>query len=658
MCGIAGVIVKNPEEDYHLPHLLPSMAKAISHRGPDDEGFIIFQNEGTFSQLSGIDTTKNITNKLNLKPIAEAKTGDVGFAHRRLSIIATGDEGYQPMSYLNQRYWIVFNGEIYNYQEIRKRLTKKGYQFQTQSDTEVLLALYDEKADMMVDELEGMWAFAIYDRQEKFLFASRDRIGLKPFYYLDLPDVIAFASEQKAIVQLPFYERRMNRRAAFDYLVNSTLEKEPNGLFDKIMELPPSSNFSFNFNTGFTKVWTYYFLVYKPELGTFDEERLRTHGKKVRKLMIESVREHLTSEVPVAASLSGGLDSSSIVTIIDHLMKEQAFPQIGKKQKVFTVSFPGSKSDESHWAKLVVDQVNADWVKVTPTSKGFMDNLETLVRTQDIPFLGVNTYSHFALMEAMKKEGIKVTLDGQGADEIFGGYASYFITFMRDLANSGGFNNWLFNYVGANSSFGNKSMLIRAFLRFQYSKLASKMSGSAIRQADVLEYRYIRNEFWDRYSKKMIEEPFHKILNAHLHSDYTGPVLKTMLRNTDRNSMYFGLESRAPFADNKELSEYLFKQGGIYKIRYARGKLLLRAAMGDTLPEKILYRKDKMGFVAPQQEWIKANASELHDYITPAIKDIIDYKMLSNDWKKVSASGNPKVWRIINLAIWRHLYKV
>jgi asparagine synthase (glutamine-hydrolysing) len=658
MCGIAGLLIKNPEENYQLPQLLPTMAKAISHRGPDDEGFIIFQPEGSYQQYAGPDTTSATRNRLQLKSISEAKNGMVGFAHRRLSIIAAGEGGYQPMSYHNGRYWIVYNGEIYNYKELRAGLVKKGYKFLTESDTEVLLALYQEMGDIMVDVLEGMWAFAIYDTEAQSMFASRDRVGLKPFYYLNQPDILAFASEQKALVQLPFYERRLNRRAAFDYLVNSTLERDPNGLFDKIMELPPASNLTFNFKTGFTKVYSYYFLAYKPDLGTYEEDRLKTHSRKVRKLLNESVKSHLVSEVPVAASLSGGLDSSSIVTIIDQLMKEEAYPQIGNRQKVFTITFPGSKTDEAHWAKHVVDQVGADWHQITPTSKGFMDNLENLVRTQDIPFLGVNTYSHFALMEAMKKEGIKVTLDGQGADEIFGGYSSYFVTFMRDLANSGGFGNWFYNFLGANSSFGSRTALLKAYAKFQYSVLSSKVSGAAVRQTDVREYRYLRDEFWDRYAKKMAELPQPKILNAHLHSDFTGTTLKTMLRNTDRNSMYFGLESRAPFADHKELVEYLFKQGGIYKIRYARGKLLLRAAMGETLPEKILYRKDKMGFVAPQQEWIKENAKSLHDYIGPQIKDIVDYKALDKDWNSLTANANPKLWRIINLAIWRQLYKI
>jgi asparagine synthase (glutamine-hydrolysing) len=180
MCGIAGLIIKNPEENYHLPQLLPTMAKAISHRGPDDEGFIIFQPDSTYQQYAGSDTTPATRQRLNLKSIEEGRNGMIGLAHRRLSIIAAGAGGYQPMSYHNGRYWIVYNGEIYNYKELKAKLIKNGFKFETESDTEVILALYQDMGDMMVDVLEGMWAFAIYDQDQKTLFASRDRFGVKP----------------------------------------------------------------------------------------------------------------------------------------------------------------------------------------------------------------------------------------------------------------------------------------------------------------------------------------------------------------------------------------------------------------------------------------------------------------------------------------------
>jgi asparagine synthase (glutamine-hydrolysing) len=657
MCGIGAIIrIKNLPQSTSM--LIESIGKNLAHRGPDDEGYIAFQDGKIEGLYAGKDTKSSSIQMHGLKPVSEAGNPQIMLAHRRLSIIDTSSNGWQPMSYDNGRYWIVYNGELYNYQSIRDELIELGFSFATRTDTEVIVAAYKAWGDQMVSKFFGMWAFLIYDCEERRIMGSRDRFGVKPLYFIKTDSYVAIASEQKALVNLPVYEKKINRRAAFDFLVNGALEREPNGMFDGITELTPSSSISYTEKDGLLKTWHYFGIAYKPELGEFSEERLRGYAKKLRRMLSENISSHLMSDVQMGLSLSGGIDSSTIAMMVQRQMDNKSLPQIGDRQKMFTVVFPGHAADESKWAKIVVEATKADWYQIKPNSNGFMDNLETVARTQDLPFLGMNTYSHYAMMEEMKKQGIKVTLDGQGADELFGGYPSHFITYMRDLISHGHFANYFFNVAAANNSFASRKMLARENAKRFYMALMKKYTGSFLRKSDTVEYKYLRNEFWDRYSRKLIVPEIPGVINAHLFMDFTGHTLKSLLRSTDRNSMHFGIESRTPFADDSRMAEYVFKINGIYKIQYGSGKHLLRSAIGNVLPEPILYRRDKMGFNTPQNDWFKEKSKELHDYIGPNLKDVIDYKLLSKDWSKLSRSPNVRLWRLVSFAVWRHVYGV
>jgi len=638
--------------------LVESIGKSLAHRGPDDEGYIAFQDGKMLGLYAGKDTRPSSREMHKLTSVSEAGNPQIMFAHRRLSIIDTSSNGWQPMSYDNGRYWIVYNGELYNYIAIREELVELGFTFATRTDTEVILAAYKAWGDQMVNRFFGMWAFVIYDTEERRIMGSRDRFGVKPLYYIKTDEYIAIASEQKALVNLPIYNKKINRRAAFDFLVNGALEREQNGMFDGITELTPSSSFSFTEHDGLMKQWHYFGIAYKPELGEFNEEKLRGYAKKLRRMLSENISAHLMSDVQMGLSLSGGIDSSTLAMMIQRQMNDKSLPQIGDKQKMFTVVFPGHNADESKWAQIVAEETKADWYQIKPTAQGMIDTLETVALTQDLPFLGMNTYSHYAMMEEMKKQGIKVTIDGQGADEMFGGYPSHFVTYMRDLIRHGHFASYGLNMAAANNSFASRNMLVRENAKRYYMAFMKKYTGSFLRRTDTAEYGYLRDEFWDRYSRKLTVPEIPGVINAHLFMDFTGHTLKSLLRATDRNSMHFGIEARTPFADDAKMAEYVFRINGIYKIQFGRGKHLLRSAIGNVLPEKILYRRDKMGFATPQDDWFKEKAKDLHDYIGPNLKDVIDYKMLSKDWGKLCKRPNVRLWRIVSFAVWRQVYGI
>lgn len=659
MCGIGAILALKPL-DYPTTDLALHISSKIRHRGPDDEGYVAFQADGMVSLHRGQDTHPDSAAVHKLTPLTSAGNPQIILAHRRLSIIDHTPSGFQPMSSEDGRYWMVYNGEIYNYKELRKELEENyNCQFKTRTDSEVVLKSFQIFGEKCVNRFDGMWAFLIYDNQERRLFASRDRFGVKPLYYIYKEKYLAIASEIKALVDLPVFQKHINRRAAFDYLVLGHLEREPNGLFDQILELPPSSCMFYDFKDKLLKVWHYYSIAYKPELGEYSEEKLQGYNKKIRRLISNAVSSHLMAEVPIALSLSGGLDSSTLAVLVQRELESGKHPQLGTKQKLFTVCFPGSKADESSWAKIVAEHVNADWVQVKPTSEGFIDSLEKVSYTQDLPFLGMNGYSHFAMMDAMKQHGVKVTMDGQGADELFGGYPSHYVTYMRDLMSHGHLMSFGLNLISANNSFADRFMVMREEVKRRLFLYRKKATGKGMyRKDDTLEYGYLRKEFWERYNRKLTDINIPGVLNAHLFMDYTGPTMKSLLRATDRNAMAFGIESRTPFADDLKLAEEVFKINGIYKIRYGMGKNLLRGAVGDLLPKKVLYRRDKMGFTTPQDQWFKENSAALHDYIGDQIKDVLDPKAISKDWKKLSQNPNPRLWRIVSFAVWRKVYGI
>ncbi|HYP51397.1 MAG TPA: asparagine synthase (glutamine-hydrolyzing), partial [Pyrinomonadaceae bacterium] len=395
MCGIAGIVSRKGKLEQAQ---VKRMTDAISHRGPDGEGAWI------------------------------NPSGNTALGHRRLAIIDLSESGRQPMFYADKRFSITFNGEIYNYLELRDDLEKRGFKFKSSSDTEVLLALFAEKGEKCLAELDGMFAFAIWDEQEKSLFAARDRFGEKPFYYAIYGDAFYFASEMKALwaAGVP---RAVSNRMLYNYLTAGNMYN-PHDLsqtfYEGIFKLKAAHYFFISPQELKIEQARYWNLDYKTVKQNISDGEA---AEEFRFLFNESVKRRLRSDVPVGSSLSGGLDSSLVVCTIDRLNAEKRV-----RQATFSARFPGFAKDEGKFMQAVIERTNAEPHFVYPDDAGLVENLEKLFHHQEEPFGSASIYAQFCVMQLAKENNVTVLLDGQGADELLAGYHPYFEDYFRELA--------------------------------------------------------------------------------------------------------------------------------------------------------------------------------------------------------------------------------
>lgn len=616
MCGIAGIFSSNAQ--CVSVESLKQMTDSLSHRGPDGEGFWI------------------------------NATATAGFGHRRLSIIDLSDEGKQPMHYMD-RYTIIHNGEIYNYIELKEELSKKGYSFRSLTDTEVIAAAYDCWNDECVDHFDGMFAFAIWDEKEKELFAARDRFGEKPFFYYYDAGKILFASEMKALWAAGI-ERKPNRKMIFNFITigyvdNPAIPGET--FFEHINKLPAATVLKYHTITGQLLLEKYWDI--DPQLQVekiSDTEAL----EQFNHLFTTSVNRRLRSDVAIGTSLSGGLDSSSVVATIDQLKKITVNNlDINYQPKVFTAIFPGYEKDESVFSKQVADQFGLQQFTVSVTVDGLLNDWEKLLQHQEEPFSSASVYAQYKVFELAKQHHVKVLLDGQGADETLAGYHKYYKWFWqelfhkRKLLKSGELR--AAKEVSIEESFGFKNIIASLFPDLASVILERQYLLKAIRQED-LNKEFVRLQSREAY----YTTPAYFNLNGALYFNSCVHGLEELLRYADRNSMAHSREVRLPFL-NHELVEFVFSLPAHYKIRKAWTKWLLRENMKNILPETIVWRKDKVGFEPPQKKWMQH--AGIHSAIQDAKSKLVKEKILNQQVldKPVHASGS---YEADNLD-WRYL---
>lgn len=682
MCGIAGIISLNGLWKFNLEEVI-SLSYNLKHRGPDDEGFAFFNSPNVNSQdevlLSGGESTPTDVYNAPLpyspkKNISHFQGRDISYrlalVHRRLSIIDTSPAGHQPMCTPDENYWIIFNGEIYNYPEIKNMLLLKGYKFQTQTDTEVLLNAYIEWGFDCVNQFNGMWSFVIYDRVKNIVFGSRDRTGVKPFYYTRNNEVFAFASELKALVKLPFVNKEINQKAAFDFLVFNRIERMEESFFKGIFELMPAHSFSIDLNNSDFKKWKYFSPDVNHTYENFNPGNFEIYSDEIKNLVISAIQFRLRSDVPVGSCLSGGIDSSSVVCVINDLLKKEGqmsgyagstnFKKaIGDRQKVFTSSFRDSSIDESNWAKIVVDKTNAQWHQTFPEKNKLLEELQTLVYCQEIPFISTSTYAQFCVMRLAKENGIKVLLDGQGGDELFGGYRFHYFGLWRELLAHLKLSE-LFKEIGF--FHGAVPYFLKNFMKYN---LLPQMPGFLLNSVYPVyfnEFKYLNPDFIGENKNQFNNnaDVFASSLNQMLEKEYfTGP-LKNLLKYEDRNSMHFSIEARTPFADDINLSQKLFSIPSQYKIHHGVSKALLRNSMKGILPDEIRNRRDKMGFVTPNNRWISGIKDEVRHYIEEDNSGIFNKQLFLKEYdtffNPASEKENYRVFKFISFAIWKNVF--
>ncbi|NVN94174.1 MAG: asparagine synthase (glutamine-hydrolyzing) [Bacteroidetes bacterium] len=665
MCGITA-IVRLTDQQIHLPQVIQKMTDAIRHRGPDDEGYVLFNKQeqccagGKDTQLTAWNTSFPYSPKKDIKELSDDYTLAIG--HRRLSVIDLSEAAHQPMCM--DEVWITLNGEIYNYIELRNELTALGYQFKSQSDTEVLLKAYQEWGIDCLQKLNGMWSFVIYDKARELLFGSRDRFGVKPLYYYKDEQVLAFASEHKALLQIPNNKIGINESAVFDFLFLSQIEMGIESFFKNVFELMPSHYFIYDFKLKSFTIDRYYELSFNHNIEAFDAHKQLEYTRQTRKLIHKAIDIRLRADIPVGFCLSGGIDSSSIVCMASEISKEHHLTQLGDHLKTFTAVNKTDEYNEAHWAEMVVNQTGTDWIKAHCTAEDMMQELEKIIYHQDIPLLHSSTYAQYKVMQAAATNGIHILIDGQGGDELFAGYPPFYSAHYSDLICKLKWKTLLAEFKNIDKSPTSLAIYGRSLVKYGLDKILPEKARLQLAKLIKPEAKYLNADFVASNTANISFAGEYQLIgcNPLLHHYFANHYLKNLLRWEDRCSMTFAVESRTPFSDDIALIEYIFSISSTYKIKNGWSKSLLRNAMQGILPDAIKNRTDKMGFSTPQQLWLHEINHEMKAKITALhhTDHFVNAERLLNDWDAIFSGNDTKAqdfaWRYMNYLIWKEIF--
>lgn len=659
MCGIVGAL------SFGRPlavAALQRMNDLQAHRGPDGEGFLLgWVSAGRFEHA--------------LVPHTTHWRGDtavtVGLGHRRLAILDLSPRGAQPMAACASPQWIVFNGEIYNHPDLRVELEALGYEFTTRTDTEVLLQAYREWGEDCLARLDGMFAFAIWDGARGRLFCARDRLGIKPFYYATPPGAFVFASEIKALLAYPGVAAVADDEAAVAFLAHSNCDYGERTLLRTVKALPPAHALTVDAATGQVATRAYWQLVPQAPNGGGDGQRL----EGLRTLLEETTRRHLVSDVRVGSCLSGGLDSSTIVGLIGKIRREQpdATEALGDSLQTFTACYEERAFDEREYALAVANAVGATPHLAFPSPQDFWQSFERMAWHQDMPFGELTYFAQWRVMRAAKEAGVKVLLDGQGGDEVFGGYAKFRYAYLASLLGSGRLLR-LAKEWSAMLLQGDRYVLdIRNGYRYLPRRLRRLLGVDGLLQQAVRSdwNRTLGGEstpatrLWRYASQRRPGGSPATVMQRMQLDDIFVDTLPMLLRMEDRSSMAFSLEARVPLLDH-HVVEYGLSLPDDLKIHNGWSKFAVRRAMQGILPDVVRTRKTKLGFAVPGQRWL---AHELRPQVTALIEDTlrcekyVDPKVLRRWYAAPRAAAASRetylgLFRVLSLEMWMRAFDV
>lgn len=563
---------------------------------------------------------------------------------------------------------IVLNGEIYNYVELRSELAVTGVQFRTHTDTEVLLAAYERWGADCLPRLRGMFAFIIYDKAHQELFAARDRFGIKPLYFYQDQRGVAFASEIKQFYHVPGFTPRANIQRVFDFVTSGLFDQDDETMFRDVRQVPGGTSVRIAMGKwrpgDVVSVNRWYFL---PPSNTL-EMPLGEAAARYRHLLDDAVRVHLRADVTVGSCLSGGLDSSSIVALaaqrLDELRVKETFSTI-------TAAYDGAAIDERRFAEAVTERAHIPNHKVFPQADRLLGLLDKLVWHQDEPFGSTSIFAQWCVFEEARARGIKVMLDGQGADEHLGGYHFYYATYYRQLARDLKLREMLrvFNLrrrEGGVPTLSELKSVIGGLLPWRaVSALNRYLSGEAERLfvADALATINTGLTAAERATRRNGLPPPRR-LGTMLSAQLLATNLPMLLHYEDRSSMAHGIEARVPFLDHPVV-EFAIGLGDLHKIDGAETKVLLRRSMDRLLPSEVLQRRDKIGFATPESTWFRGN---LLDALVGEIRilptrlsgmfDSGRIRALAEDVAAGRREMSGLAWRLACLSIWARVCRV
>ncbi len=600
MCGIVGIINKN-DTTVNLNDL-KRMTDVIRHRGPDGEGHFI-------------DTT-------------------VGFGHRRLAIIDLSEAGHQPME--KDGLTITFNGEIYNYIEIRQELEQLGISFDTQTDTEVIIKAYQRWGEQCVHKFNGMWAFAILDKVKSKVFISRDRFGIKPFHYCENEESFFFSSEIRQLLEHK-KNRKVNKQILFDFLYLGYHHHNEDTFFDEIFSLAPGHNLLFDIQTNSYRIEKYYDLTFNEDFAKLSFESAL---ELFRKTMDDAIALRLRSDVRVGTCLSGGMDSSYIAATAAKSYNEST----EERFTAITAKSIEKRTDESHFAKMVVDGSNLDWKITQPSKEDFLEAVDQVIETQEEPFGSPSIIMAFFVMKKAKEEGCTVLLDGQGGDESLLGYDRYYAAYVSQQKG-------IFKKIKSALEVAKNSKLSLKDV-FLYNLYFNNAPIRALRQSK--RYNYIKPEFKSFVNKKLLQKvaDANKDIKRLQEFEITKVQLQKLLKFEDRNSMHFSIETRVPFVDYKVV-ELAYSLPFSYKMYEGWSKYILRRSAKGKLPDEIVWRRNKFGFEAPTKTWLANKKTFLEEIKSSSfVKEFVNIEKLTESIDDIA------LWKLYNIAVWAKKFNV
>jgi asparagine synthase (glutamine-hydrolysing) len=627
MCGIFASLGFAPDK---------ANIDIVAHRGPDGEGW----------------------------KVLDTRCGPLALGHRRLAIIDLTAAGHQPMTYDDGRFWLVFNGEIYNYIELRRELEAAGNAFHTESDSEVLLSAYAHWGEAALDRLVGMFAFVIWDAADQKLFAARDRFGIKPIYWVAGPRGIAFASEIKQLLNLPGVSRRINIARMHDFASAGMSDHTPETMFADVQQLRGGECVTLDlarWALGAAPPITRWYDVLNPNGPEISE---RDAGERFRELLIESVRMHLRSDVPVGSCLSGGLDSSSIVCIMDRLLHAE---NPGTPINTVSACYHEKEVDERPFMEAVVAATRCDPHYIYPRIEDAFASAEKITWHQDEPYGSTSIFAQWSVFAGAKAAGVKVMLDGQGADEQLAGYHGCFPYYMSDLVRR---RQWIAlartviqrrNYHGLPLMDQLQTLPVPFLPRRLLRSVTKQPAYPAWLNSSAFKSVENRPPAFDFALSQLGLGPVNSIGDISL-AMTQGYNLALLLHWEDRNSMAHGIEARVPFVDHR-LVEFSIALGNQHKIVHGDTKRVLRRAMADILPRSIVERRDKLGFATPEQRWFRgALRPALEAGIENTLNmfpDLLDHKNTRLLVRQMLDGERPvdfTAWRIVNIGIWGKVF--
>ena len=638
MCGIAGIIGRpTPRQLQNVPEVM----KRLYHRGPNDGGWLrCYHNDVQ------VDRTWTMPER-----VPEAL-----LLHRRLSIIDLSVAGFQPMSSRDRRYWIVYNGEIYNYAELRAELEQLGQTFVTRTDTEVLLTAYSVWGANALKRFVGMFAFALLDTRRRTVLLARDFFGIKPLYYTTDGGNLAFASEVKALLGFMPSNPHVNPQKVYVYLRYGISDAGPDTVLEQVHQVPAGHYIEVNLDDP-TKLEPVHY--WRPSTDerldiSFDEAATR-----LRDMFVNNVRLHLRSDVPVGAALSGGIDSSSIL-----LAMREVAPNLDLH--AFSYISDASEISEEHWIDIAARAAGAQVHKLKPSAEDLLSDLEDLMYTQDGPFGSTSLYAQYCVFRGARQAGVTVMLDGQGADEVLGGYRFYMSARLASLIRQGAwgeatkFVNQCARWPGMSRSgvlFRAMDFLLPRSLQEPARKLIGKeMTPSWINSQWFCDRGIAPSSLNCSESSDVLRETLcHTIVQN---------TLPGLLRYEDRNSMAFSIESRVPFL-TPEMVNFLLALPEQYIIASdGTSKAVFRKAMRGLVPDAILDRRDKIGFATPEQKWLKKLGPWVESLLSSGSASplpCLRWNRVKEEWSAIASGSRPftpYVWRWLNLIQWTKQFQV